>query len=277
MLKNQSIHNCLNVSSVGAQSTVRRLHWHGALLIIAPFLADILLAWQNFFERTLAPILAALPLSIGVIPWGVLCGTLALRAGYTPLQAQALSLLVFAGAAQLSAINIVGAGGSPFSLFSSVSVISARHLLYSAKFHVYVKDLPFYQRVAVAFLLTDEMFVISESHTAKTGQFSLRFALISGFSFYLIWNVATLCGIVIGSQWSHMDALGLDFAIAATFIAMVMPTIVSLPILLAVICSALSAWYLAAQNMQNSMIVSGLLGMVVGYGALRLQRKWTAA
>lgn len=220
-----------------------------------------------------APLLAALPLSISTFPWGVLCGTLALNAGYSPLQAQALSLLVFAGAAQLSAISIVGAGGSALNLFSSVAVISSRHLLYSAKFHAYVHDLSLIKRVAVAFVLTDELFVISETHTRKTGKFDLQFALIAGFSFYMWWNLATLLGILVGERLSGLTHIGLDFAIGATFIAMVMPSIQNFAVLIAVICSGVSAWYFTTIQLTNGMLWAGMLGMAVGFVILTWQNR----
>ena len=91
------------------------------------------LAWQA--------ILAIIPLSISVVPWGVLTGALAIEAGFSPYQAQFLSMAVFAGAAQLSAITMTAAGASPGSIFGSTMIISARHLLYSLVFKSYVKKL----------------------------------------------------------------------------------------------------------------------------------------
>ena len=59
-------------------------------------------------------VLATLPLGIAVVPWGMLTGALAIEIGLSVLQAQALSLLVFAGAAQLSATSLIAAGASPY-------------------------------------------------------------------------------------------------------------------------------------------------------------------
>ena len=56
--------------------------------------------------------LDVMPLAIATIPWGILCGSLAIQIGLTSLQAQLMSLLVFAGAAQLAALTLMGAGGA---------------------------------------------------------------------------------------------------------------------------------------------------------------------
>ena len=145
------------------------------------------LAWIAFIDM--------LPLSLAVLPWGVLTGALAIQAGFSLAQSQALSLLVFAGAAQLSAITFFAAGTAYGAIFASTFVISARHLLYSLTFLQHIAQEPWLTRVAVAFLLTDEMFAVSEAHTKRSGAFSVRYALISGLFFYIAWNLATAVGI----------------------------------------------------------------------------------
>ena len=77
-----------------------------------------------------------LPLSISVIPWGILCGALALQVGLSPLQAQCMSLLVYAGAAQLSATTLFGAGTPLLPIMGSTFVITSQHLLYGFTFRL---------------------------------------------------------------------------------------------------------------------------------------------
>ncbi len=93
------------------------------------------------------------------IPWGVLCGTLAMQAGLTPFQGQLTSLLIFAGAAQLSGIALLGAGGSWSALINSTLMIGCRHFLYFATFRNEIIKLSLIKRLFFAFVLTDEMFV----------------------------------------------------------------------------------------------------------------------
>ena len=213
----------------------------------------------------LAAVLDILPLAIAVIPWGILCGSLAIQAGLTPLESQLMSLLVFAGAAQLSALSIMGGGGGLPAILGSTAVVSSRHLLYSATFRYEALKLPLYKKMAFAFLLTDEMFAVAESKKRSLGYFSLDYALISGFTFYLIWNLSTLTGIIAGSSISNLDELGLEFAIAATFIAMVVPNIKSLATLIAVLVSSLTSVIFHSYEISNGLLFSGLIGMCIGY------------
>ncbi|RZM84922.1 branched-chain amino acid ABC transporter permease [Pseudoalteromonas rubra] len=213
----------------------------------------------------LAAFFDILPLSIAVIPWGILCGSLAIQVGLSPLQSQLMSLLVFAGAAQLSALTLTGASAGIATILGSTAVISSRHLLYSATFRSHAMGLPLHHKMLMAFLLTDEMFAVTENKRKELGYFPLDYALISGATFYAIWNLSTLAGIVAGTSIPNLESLGLEFAIAATFIAMVVPNIQSSPVLVAVLVSACCAVLFHKLEVPNDLLLSALVGMVVGY------------
>lgn len=206
-----------------------------------------------------------LPLCIAVIPWGILTGAIAIQVGMSPLQAQLMSLLVFAGAAQLSGMTMMANATPLLPLFASTFVISSRHLLYSVVFRQHVVHLPLHRRLLMGFVLTDEMFAVSEAHTKLSGRFSETFALVSGFSFYVIWNLATTTGIIAGEYFDNLESLGLDFAIAATFIAMTFTDLRRLPVLVAVIVSGTLSVLLKPVFTDSYIIVAALLGMLAAY------------
>jgi 4-azaleucine resistance transporter AzlC len=210
-------------------------------------------------------ILDTIPLSIAVIPWGMLTGALAIEAGFSAFQAQLMSLIVFAGAAQLSAITLLTAGSSFSSIFASTFVISSRHLLYSITFRQHVEALPLSSRLVIGFLLTDEMFAVSEAHSNRSRSFSPKFAIVSGVTFYLFWNLATLLGIIAGEYFVKLDSLGLDFAIVATFIAMTFAELRRYPVLIAVLMSGLTAVLLKPILADSYIIIAALVGMFSAY------------
>lgn len=178
-----------------------------------------------------------------------------------------MSLLVFAGAAQLSAITMVTAGAPSGAILGSTMIISARHLLYSMVFRKHAEQLSLPKRLMLAFVLTDEMFVVSEAHTKQTGIFSVNFALISGFSFYVVWNVATYIGVVFGQRLQNLNELGLDFAIVATFIVMSVEQIQSRPELVTVLLSGIAAVVLKPVFSESYIVIATLIGMCGGYMA----------
>ncbi len=215
-------------------------------------------------NRTLAATLAILPLSISVAPWGILCGTLSIEAGLSGFQAQLMSLLIFAGAAQLSGIAIFGAGGSWITLINSTSMITAQHLLYSASYKSVIRSLPLYKRLLFAFVLTDELFLIAQTEQLKSNRFDYMFAVTAGLVFYITWNIATFIGIVSARFLTDIETLGFDFTIAATFIVMVIPMIKNKALVIAVVTSAIAAYVFAYFEFGNGLIFSALIGMVVG-------------
>lgn len=220
---------------------------------------------RNSYSTAIKATNDMLPLAVAVIPWGILCGSLAIQVGLTPFQSQMMSLIVFAGAAQLAGVALIGATSPIIPILSSTFVISSRHLLYSAVFQEHVKELPWIKRILLAFFLTDEMFAVTCSFLEKNKYFNYLYALVSGVVFYLVWNVSTFIGIVAGESIDNLESLGLDFAIAATFIAIVIPIINSKSIFISVLVSAGTAIILELYQFQHTLVVATLAGMFSGY------------
>lgn len=228
---------------------------------------------QDWLATCIKGIVDIMPLSLAVVPWGILCGSLAISAGLTALQAQLMSLLVFAGAAQLAGISLLGVGASASSIYSSTFVISSRHLLYSAVFREHVQNCSLWLRSVIAFFLTDEMFAVTIAYMEKHKGFSVAYALASGICFYLVWNIATYIGIVAGQHMPNLQELGLEFAIAATFIAIVVPSIKNKSTLNSVLVSGMSILLLSWLEVEQGLIIATLAGMAAGYITWRQEQK----
>lgn len=207
--------------------------------------------------------LAMFPLSVAVIPWGFLVGSYAMEIGLHPLEGQALSAILFAGAAQLVAIGMFKAGVGLSTMLLTTFFITSRHFLYSVSMRSKIAPLPLRWRFTLGFLLTDELFAVVGNQSPE--RFKPWFAFGAGFSFYLTWNVATLVGIVAGSQIANLDQYGLEFAVAATFIALVVPTIKNRPVLLAVAVAAVLSVLLEYWQVEGGLMISSLCAMVTGY------------
>lgn len=206
-----------------------------------------------------------LPISVAIIPWGILAGSLAIEAGLSPIQAQCMSLFVFAGAAQLAALNLVQIASPVLAILTSTFVISSRHLLYSAVYRPIALSLSRPRRYLLAFLLTDEMFAVVEAYREKHQVFHYSYAVAAGFSFYIIWNFASLGGILLGVTFGNMTEHGFDFAIAAIFIAMVVPNIKTIATLVSVLVSGSLMVIAEINNIDNSILLAGIGGMICAY------------
>ena len=214
---------------------------------------------------------AVLPLSLACLPWGLLAGSLAVDAGLTPLQSQGLSTIVFAGAAQLVAIGMFKGGAGALSILITTLLLTSQHLLYGMHMRPRVAPLKAPWRMGLGFLLTDELFALTSQQTPE--QFQRWYALGAGLTFYVAWNLCTLAGIVLGKSIPGLEHLGLDFSIAATFIALITPVVRSIPaavcVAVALVCSVLfSLWQL-----ESALVLAGLSAMAAGYACKQIMER----
>ena len=215
--------------------------------------------YQSFFKG----VLATLPLTVAVIPWGILAGSIAIESGLDMLQSQAMSAIVFAGAAQLAALGMIKAGLGLGSVILTTILVTSRHLLYSMAMREKISPLSWPWRVSLGFLLTDELFAIA--NRGDSHKFDRWYALGGGLSFYISWNIASLVGIIAGHSIPQMQTWGLDFAIAATFIALVVPLVKKASVLICVLVSLTCTVLCELMVIGGGLVISALLGMSCGY------------
>jgi 4-azaleucine resistance transporter AzlC len=213
------------------------------------------LCWQG--------VIAMLPLSIAVIPWGFLAGSYAVDAGLSCLEAQAMSAVLFAGSAQLVATGMFKEGLGIGTFLLTTFFITSRHFLYSVSMREKISTLSRRWRLLLGFWLTDELFAICSSQSDK--EFNRWYAFGAGGSFYIIWNIASFVDIVAGRQIPSLNDIGLDFAVAATFIALVVPQIKSLAILMSVAISLLISVFLSLNSIEGGLMFASISGIISGY------------
>ena len=206
---------------------------------------------------------ACLPLCIAVIPWGILAGSFAIEAGLAPYEAQAMSAILFAGSAQLVAVGMFKSGVGLATMLLTTFFITSRHFLYSVSMRDKISPMPLRWRLGLGFWLTDELFAICGSQSKE--EFNPWYALGAGTIFYLVWNATTFLGIVAGSYIPSLNEMGLNFAVAATFIAIVVPTIKNLATLATVVSSLVLSVLFAYYEVESGLIIASIAGMVIGY------------
>lgn len=162
---------------------------------------------------------ASVTLGAVVGVFGVVFGVGAVAAGGSVLQASAMSLLVFTGASQFSAVSVVDGGGTTGSALSGAMLLAARNGVYGLTM---ARHLPggLARRLVAAQLTIDESTAMA---TAQDTPAHRRMAFwITGGSVYLFWNLGTVLGALAGSAIDP-TTYGLDAAFPAGFVAMVAP------------------------------------------------------
>ncbi len=214
-----------------------------------------------------------LPLNLAVIPWGILCGSLAIQRDFSVLEALLMPLIVFAGSAQLVATELIGGNAPLATIIFTTFIISSRHFLYGLALRDKMKVLPDKWRYPLGFLLTDELFALSSHRKSFQGRLRLFYALSSGGSFYLCWLLWNIIGIFAGSFLPDLTNLGLDFAIAVTFIALVIPTVNNLPVLVAVVVSGVLSVVFKLYQIELDLVFAAIIGMYAGYVTLNIKKR----
>lgn len=207
---------------------------------------------------------AELPILLGVIPFGVIYGVSALAAGLSPVQAQAMSAIVFAGSAQFVLTQLFAAGATPFVMVLTVFVVNLRHLLYSASVAPHLQSLSRGWQIFLSYLLTDEAYVVAITHFVKESSVVAKgwFLAGAGLALWSTWQLSTLAGIVLGQQLP--DSIPLDFALALTFIAIVVPIIRDRAGAAAAVVAGIVMVLAANAPLKLGLVIAAVAGMGAG-------------
>lgn len=173
--------------------------------------------WRDELLRPVFAACVTLGMAVGV--FAVSFGVSAVSAGASIAQTCVISLLVFTGASQFSAVSVLGAGGSAASAFGGAALLAARNAVYGLAMAPHLKG-------SIATRLIAAQLTIDESTAMAAAQMDLRHRRaafwITGLTLYLFWNVGTLIGALLGSAVDP-QTFGLDAAFPAAFVAMVWP------------------------------------------------------
>jgi 4-azaleucine resistance transporter AzlC len=211
-----------------------------------------------------AGVRAELPLLLGVVPFGMIYGVLALNAGLTPAPAQLMSSIVFAGSAQFITAQLVRDAVPGLVIVLTIAVVNLRHMLYSASVAPYMRALPMRWKVLLSYLLTDEAYAVTILNYEKgegppSGHW---FFLGAGLTLWSSWQISTAAGILLGTTLP--ESWPLDFALPITFIALIMPALKDRPAIAASLTAGVVALLANGLPYKLGLMVAGLLGILVG-------------
>lgn len=190
-------------------------------------------AAKTFAEgaRAIAPILP------GVVPFAAVSGFAAIDSGLTIAQAFAMSIVIYAGAAQIATTQLIDAAAPAAVMVMTAWLINLRFAVYSASIGQHFRHLPLGWRGLLAYHLTDQAYALSvvrfakrESDTKKHGHwYFLGIAVVM----WATWQAGSAAGILLGT--GVPKAWALDFAIPLSFMALLIPSLTDRPMIVAAI------------------------------------------
>lgn len=206
-----------------------------------------------------------IPVIVGAIPFGIIFGALAINAGLSVPATMGMSLIVFAGSSQFVAAGLVAQGAGILLIAMTTLVVNLRHALYSASLGPYLSSQSQRWLLPLGFWLTDETYAVVIQRYARddNSPFKHWYHLGSSIAMYANWQLCTLIGIVAGRQLQGMADWGLEFAMVVTFIGIVVPLLVTMPMLLCAVTAGAVALLLREWPNQIGLMLGAVSGIVL--------------
>ncbi len=213
---------------------------------------------------------ALTPLLLAVVPFGLVLGVTAASSPAGGLLGIATSPIIFAGAAQLVTVQLLGTDTSTVVVIITALVINVRHLMYSAAMAPHFSEWPRRSRFLLPYLLTDQAFALSmlRYETTDDPVYKRWFFVGAGLGLWLPWQLATIAGVVLGAQIP--DSLGLGFAIPLVFLVLLIPVVQTRPGLVAAIVGGVGAVAAGDAPYGLGLVIGALLGVAAGVAVERL-------
>jgi 4-azaleucine resistance transporter AzlC len=215
--------------------------------------------------------IGALGIGVSAAGFGFVYGLAARDAGFSPIEAMAMSVLVFGGAAQFAAVGYVAGGLAWPGVILLTALLNARHLLYSAALAPWLRGVPRIRRGVMAHLLTDEAFALSIAHFERLGRVDERGYWIAAIaSTFIPWNIATFAGVTVGGQIPDPTRFGLDVVFPAAMVGLAVGLVTGRRELVAAIGGAtLGVVVSLAAGPGVGVVVGGLGGPLLGMAVPR--------
>ena len=206
---------------------------------------------------------AVAPLLLGVVPFGLVAGAAPVEGGLGAWSAIGFSTIVFAGASQLAAIDVLADPGTWLVAAVAACTINLRLLLYSASLAPHLTQFPLRHRLLVGYVLTDQAYVEAITRWQAGTVPTLAFYYGGAFTLWGSWQVATIVGALGGG--AVPDDVPLTFAVPLAFLVLFVPLLVNRPaVAAAVAAGAVSLLTLELGGEDLAILLGAVAGIAAG-------------
>lgn len=214
------------------------------------------------------------PIMTGVVPFGAVMGAAAAEAKMALGQSVWMNLIVFAGAAQLAALDLMTKNATIIVIVATGLIINLRFILYSAAIAPVLAKEGFWTKLVSAYFLTDQSYAVMNAHESyfKTSRDPVQFYFGACVCMALTWHLSVLAGYLFGNFAPR--AWALDYAVPLSFIVLIVPTLKSRAYVMVAVCSALAALVLHDLPFNLGLIVSAAIA--IGLAAILMRKRGAA-
>ncbi len=209
----------------------------------------------------------AIPIAMGYFPLGLAFGVLARDTGLTLLEATSMSFMVFAGAGQFIAIGFLKTGADILTIAITTFLVNSRLFLMGMAFQPKLKEWSRLKLGIIAAEITDETFVVANDYYS-TNEPSWPFHLGLNITSHLAWITSSALGAGVGNLIKNPESLGLNFALPAMFIALLVGQIKNKKnLVIAVVAGFLSLTFkislVGNWNVLLATLIAATLGVIL--------------
>jgi len=205
----------------------------------------------------------SLPTLPANVPFGFVAGAAAVQAGFSDLQSVALSALVFGGASQLAAIELLEQGSPLAVVVLTAVVVNLRYVMYSAAIAPHFREFTSKWRLFASQFIVDTTFAVAVTEYERDPETDrLAYWLGVCATIYVGYVAGTAAGVVVGD--AVPDSLQLDFAVPLLFLALLVPSITDEATGVAAAVGGFVAVAAAGLPMNVGIVVAAVLGIAAG-------------
>ena len=179
-----------------------------------------------------------LPASVAMASWGLVTGIAMVQSGLSTMQALGMSLMVYAGSAQLASLPLFAAGAPWVIVWASAIIVNLRFVIYSVAIKPFFRGFPWPRKLLFGFGTTDVLAAdfLRRFDVSRIGAAALLkqdqqdpleapivYFRVSAIMIWMVWQSASIAGIFL-AQWIPA-AWGLEFVAILALIAMLLPMV----------------------------------------------------
>jgi predicted branched-subunit amino acid permease len=212
------------------------------------------------------------PTMPGIFAWGMVTGMAMAKVGLTLWQALGMTLLVFAGSAQLAALPLIASGVPVFMVFVTAMIVNLRFVIFGAAVGPHFAHLPWRKRLLYGYVNGDVTMAFfprrfpDETLSQPLGKVGFYTGIT--YSNWVCWQAGSITGILLASQIP--ENWGLGFAGTLALLAITIPSIVNRAALVGVIVSGIVAVAGIGLPYRLGLLLAVILGMAAAMTAERL-------
>ncbi len=206
------------------------------------------------------------PFLVVLVPFALVFGLVATEAGLPVSQVMGFSVLVIAGAAQITALQMMQENAPLMVVLAAALAVNLRMAMYSAALVPWLGPAPLWQRAIIAYFNVDQSFALAQAEYEKRPALTVpqRVAYFLGVATPVCppWYLFTWIGATLGARVPPEWAL--DFAVPITFLAIIAPALRTVAHLAAAGTSIVIALALAFLPSGLGVLIAGVIAMAVG-------------